>query len=152
MHRQRRHVREPLTTLTTICLTAILSLAGAFAYAGEVAHNSHYVYSSKLTDLRTKSPFSWRDDGSPSGTWIYLYGCHFNDGYIGNPEPTLELRRQRDFLPDESRGKRTFGVCRTAASQNWGNQPVGTYHFNITDFDTVVATSQLHINSTRVFF
>lgn len=139
-------------TAATALAGIALSLHAPLAHAGEISYDTHYVYSSKITDFRTKSPFSWRDDGSLSGTWISFSGCHFNDGYAGNPEPTLTLRRERNGIPDESRGAGTLSNCRTRGSGNWGNQPVGTYHYTVTDFDTVVNTSQLHVNSVKVSF
>lgn len=100
-----------------------------------------------------RSDFEWSDNGTePAGTCLQLLGCHFTDTYTGRPEPILRLVRHRKWLPDAYLGERRFAPCQQGSGQNWGNQPEGLYHFDVTRLDATFWPASLHVQNTRVTY
>ena len=143
-----------LRWLTVAVVTALTTVfAAVSASAGTTLYEKHQVFYRNDGGTKVRSDFNWSDEGTnPSGTWIQLFGCHFTDTYTGHPEPILRLVRHRPLLPDAYLDERTFTPCQVGSSQNWGNQPAGTYHFDVVREDAYFWPNSLHITSTRVAY
>lgn len=139
--------------MATVPILAVPVTAWA-AYDGQrVMGLTHYALGYEFPSNRSPKQYDWVDQANEtSGTWIRLEGCYFNDWWVGNPEPRLELVRARTLQPDDRRGRATCKSCAGAASANWGTQPAGNYHFDVVDCDVVLDVETLHVTRTLVTY